>query len=174
MARCKALDYVGAEKRFALAVEADPTNAEAEQHLRLLGILLGRTSQCGWGDPVLGIDDRDTLVEGIRIARRIAAHPPLDRLITAEHAPGPDVGDDYEAILEWARETATTIYHPSGTCKMGRDELAVVDERLRVRGIEGLRVADASIFPRVTGGNTNAPCIMIGEKAADLIRGVRV
>ena len=78
------------------------------------------------------------------------------------------VGDD-AAILEWVRNTATTIYHPTGTCKMGTDSTAVVDPRLRVHGIQGLRVADASIMPAITSGNTNAPSMMIGEKAADLV-----
>jgi len=91
-------------------------------------------------------------------------------MITEEYAPGPAVDDmDDEAILEWVRNTATTIYHPTGTCKMGPDRMAVVDSRLRVHGIEGLRVADASIMPVITSGNTNAPSIMIGEKASDLI-----
>ena len=114
--------------------------------------------------------DCDTLVEGIRITRRIARHTPLAELITEEHAPGPMIPeDDYDAVLEWARDTATTIYHPTGTCKMGSDPMAVVDARLRVRGIQGLRVADCSIMPVITSGNTNAPAIMIGEKASDMI-----
>jgi len=95
---------------------------------------------------------------------------PLKSLISQEYAPGPDIAkDDDKAILEWARNTSTTIYHPSGTCKMGSDSMAVVDEKLKVYGIENLRVADASIMPTITSGNTNAPVIMIGEKASDLI-----
>jgi choline dehydrogenase len=83
--------------------------------------------------------------------------------------PGPEaVADD--DILGWIRARATTIYHPAGTCRMGQDNLAVVDERLRLRGIDGLRVADASIMPTITSGNTNAATIMIGEKAARMIR----
>lgn len=114
--------------------------------------------------------DCDTLVEGIRIARKIARTAPLSGVVTAEHGPGDAIGDDdYDGLLNWARDTATTIYHPTGTCKMGQDDMAVVDERLRVRGIEGLRVADASIMPLITSGNTNAPTIMIGEKASDMI-----
>ena len=114
--------------------------------------------------------DQETIVEGIRVARRLSRIEPLKSLITVEHAPGPDVADeDYDALLEWARDTATTIYHPTGTCKMGPDPFAVVDERLRVHGIAGLRVADCSIMPRIVSGNTNAPAIMIAEKASDMI-----
>lgn len=114
--------------------------------------------------------DCRTIVKGIQIARKIAGHAPLKAHITEEHAPGPDVAmEDEAATLEWARRTAVTIYHPTGTCKMGSDPQAVVDARLKVRGVEGLRVADASIMPRIVSGNTNAPCIMIGEKASDMI-----
>ncbi len=114
--------------------------------------------------------DRRTLVKGIQIARRISQIEPLATHIVGEHDPGPDIAlDDYDATLDWARKTAVTIYHPTGTCKMGDDKMAVVDARLRVRGVDGLRVADASIMPQIVSGNTNAPCIMIGEKASDLI-----
>lgn len=114
--------------------------------------------------------DQDTLVKGIRIARQIAQFEPLKSHITEEYQPGAQIPlDDDRQTLEWARETAVTIYHPTGTCKMGRDAMAVVDDRLRVHGIRGLRVADASIMPTITSGNTNAPTIMIGEKAAALI-----
>lgn len=114
--------------------------------------------------------DCRTIVKGIQIARKIAQTDPLKSHITEEHAPGADVAfDDEAATLDWARRTSVTIYHPTGTCKMGIDDKAVVDPRLRVKGIQGLRVADASIMPQIVSGNTNAPCIMIGEKAADLI-----
>ncbi len=113
--------------------------------------------------------DCDTIVEGIRITRKICGHDPIKSHITEEHAPGPAVSDDYDALLDWARNTSTTIYHPTGTCKMGVDAMSVVDPRLKVNGIEGLRVADASIMPIIVSGNTNAPCMMIGEKASDLI-----
>ena len=116
--------------------------------------------------------DCATLVEGLRITRQIARHAPLSDLITEEHGPGAHIADaDDDALLDWARSTATTIYHPTGTCKMGpdSDNMAVVDSRLRVHGIEGLRVADCSIMPMIVSGNTNAPAIMIGEKASDMI-----
>lgn len=114
--------------------------------------------------------DRRTIVKGIQIARKIAQHQPLAQHITEEYAPGKGVAlDDYDATLAWARETSTTIYHPTGTCKMGSDPMAVVDNRLRVHGVQGLRVADASIMPVITSGNTNAPCIMIGERVSDMI-----
>ncbi len=114
--------------------------------------------------------DRQTIVEGVKIARRIARHPPLDSKIATEFRPSPDIAlDDFEGTLEWVRENSTTIYHPTGTCRMGRDEKAVVDERLRVHGVTGLRVADCSIMPEIVSGNTNAPAIMIGEKASDLV-----
>lgn len=116
--------------------------------------------------------DQDTIVKGIQVARKIAEFEPLKSHITEEFAPGKDVAfDDYEGTLNWARNTAVTIYHPTGTCKMGpeHDKMSVVDARLRVRGVKGLRVADASIMPQIMSGNTNAPCIMIGEKVSDMI-----
>jgi choline dehydrogenase len=86
----------------------------------------------------------------------------------SEIAPGADRTTDDE-ILDWVKKAAETTYHPVGTCKMGSDPMAVVDAQLRVHGIAGLRVADASIMPTLTSGNTNAPLIMIGEKAADMM-----
>jgi len=112
--------------------------------------------------------DRQTIVDGVRLAREIVRHEPLAGKIVGPHTPGDELQSDAE-LLEWVRNTSTTIYHPSGTCRMGRDARAVVDERLRVRGIEGLRVADCSIMPEIVSGNTNAPAIMIGEKASDMI-----
>lgn len=114
--------------------------------------------------------DCRTIVEGIRIARRIARHEPLRHKISEEFRPdsGLDL-DDYDGTLRWARDNSTTIYHPTGTCRMGPGPDAVVDARLRVHGIAGLRVADCSIMPEIVSGNTNAPAIMIGEKASDMI-----
>jgi choline dehydrogenase len=102
------------------------------------------------------------------MARTIMTAPSMRPLNVTEIAPGSaKVGDD--EILAWVRQTAETTYHPVGTCKMGQDAMAVVDARLQVHGLTGLRVADASIMPTLTSGNTNAPAIMIGEKAADMI-----
>jgi choline dehydrogenase-like flavoprotein len=113
-------------------------------------------------------DDLDVMVKGFRLTRRILDAPALAAARTRDlYAEGIESDEDVRRSL---RERCDTIYHPVGTCKMGVDGLAVVDPELRVRGVEGLRVADASIMPTLVGGNTNAPSIMIGEKAADLIR----
>ncbi len=93
----------------------------------------------------------------------------MDDLRGEEFSPGKEVESD-DQILTWIRNNSQTAYHPIGTCRMGQGPNTVVDERLRVHGIEGLRIADASIFPTMPSGNTNAPSIMVGEKAADLIR----
>ena len=114
--------------------------------------------------------DQDTIVKGVQITRSISQYEPVASLITQEYSPGSTVAwDDYEGTLEWIRNTSTTIYHPVGTCKMGNDSFAVVDEKLKVRGLKNLRVVDASIMPTITSGNTNAPTMMIGEKGAKLI-----
>ena len=114
--------------------------------------------------------DCRTIVDGVNIARRIARHAPLTSKISEEYRPHADLPmDDYDATLDWARNNTASIYHPTGTCKMGNEKAAVVDDRLRVHGINGLRVADCSIMPEIVSGNTNAPAIMIGEKASDLI-----
>jgi len=119
--------------------------------------------------------DCRTIVEGIRIARRIARCAPLTSKISEEFRPDRSLElDDYEGTLDWARQYSTTIYHPTGTCRMGQGAGAVVDARLRVHGVTGLRVADASIMPEIVSGNTNAPAIMIGEKASDMILEDRV
>lgn len=114
--------------------------------------------------------DCRTVVAGVNIARNIARHAPLTTKISEEFRPHSSLDmDDYEATLDWARNNTASIYHPTGTCKMGSDKDAVVDDRLRVHGIAGLRVADCSIMPEIVSGNTNAPAIMIGEKASDLM-----
>ena len=117
-------------------------------------------------------EDRDIAAESIRVARRIVAQPALALYHPDEILPGPKVGDDEAALLRAAGDIGTTIFHPVGTAKMGlaSDAGAVVDARLRVIGIEGLRVIDASAMPTITSGNTNSPTIMIGEKGASLMR----
>jgi choline dehydrogenase len=113
--------------------------------------------------------DRRIAAEAIRLTRRIAAAPALERFEPQEFKPGPEFQSDAE-LAQAAGDIGTTIFHPVGTARMGQDELAVVDARLRLRGIESLRVADASIMPSITSGNTNAPTMMIAEKAADMIK----
>jgi choline dehydrogenase len=112
--------------------------------------------------------DVDLLVAGVRRAREIAAHAPLAGLCAGEVAPG-DAVDDDERLRAWIRATAGTMFHPTGTCAMGADPAAVCDPHLRVRGVGGLRVVDASVFPTVPRGNTNAPTIAVAERAADLL-----
>ena len=112
--------------------------------------------------------DRALMLAGARLIRRIAAAAPLDAIIDTRIAPDDSVADE-AALLAHIRENAWTVFHPCGTCRMGDDPEAVVDTQLRVRGVEGLRVADASIFPTIPSGNTNAPAIMVGERAADLL-----
>ena len=125
-------------------------------------------------DPAYLEDDRDMqmLLRAFDLSREVAGHPAMGELFKREATPGPDCSTEAEKRAH-IRRFAKTVYHPVGTCKMGPDSdaLAVVNPSLQVRGVEGLRVADASIMPRIVGGNTNAPSIMIGEKCADLIRG---
>ncbi len=120
-------------------------------------------------------DERDhaVVIGGVKVARRIAEAPALKPHIISEFVPGANYQSDAE-LLDAARRYSQSIYHPAGTCKMGSDEDAVVDARLRVRGLVGLRVADASIMPELVSGNTNAPVIMIGEKAADMMLADRI
>ncbi|WP_046157125.1 GMC family oxidoreductase [Chromobacterium vaccinii] len=112
--------------------------------------------------------DQRVAAAAIRLTRRIAASPALSRYLPEEYRPGLQYRSE-EQLIDAAGRIGTTIFHPVGTCKMGRDELAVVDDRLRVRGIAGLRVADASIMPAITSGNTNSPTLMIAAKAAQMI-----
>ena len=117
-------------------------------------------------------EDRETMIAGVRLLRRIAAAPALAEQVEAEWKPGPGVASDDE-VLEYVRATGSSIFHPSGTCAMGAPGASVVDAELRVYGLAGLRVADCSIMPTLVSGNTNAAAIMIGEKCADLVLGRR-
>jgi choline dehydrogenase len=136
---------------FVRIKSADPAQAPAIQPRYL-------------SDPI----DRDVTTAGMQLLRKIMGQPALARYIVEELAPGKSVASDAD-LLEFARQKGTTVFHPTSTCRMGSDAKAVVDERLRVHGFEGLRVADASIMPTVVSGNTNAACVMIGEKASDMI-----
>ena len=113
--------------------------------------------------------DQSTLVAGLNLCRSIGETNAMKQHISHEMNPGSSIRTD-EEMLQFARDTGATTYHPMGTCKMGSDPMAVVDDRLRVHGIENLRVADASIMPTMPSGNINAPVIMIAEKAADMIK----
>jgi choline dehydrogenase len=113
--------------------------------------------------------DRRIMVAGARLARQLAATPSLAPYVAEEHQPGAAVASD-EEILDAVRKHGSSGYHPCGTCRMGKDALAVVDPRLRVRGVQALRVVDASVMPMLVSGNTNAATLMIAEKAADLVR----
>jgi choline dehydrogenase len=112
--------------------------------------------------------DMEVLVEGVKLARKILGASPFEAYRGDELIPGPAVQSD-EEIREFVREFASNIYHSAGTCKMGGDGMAVVDDSLKVHGVQGLRVADASIMPFIVNANTNAPCIMIAEKCADMV-----
>ena len=117
--------------------------------------------------------DLQVAADAIRLTRRIMAAPAMRRYRPDEFLPGNHVGDDQKALERAAGDIGTTIFHPVGTCKMGSDPMAVVDERLRVHGLDGVRVVDASVMPTITSGNTNSPTIMIAEKASDMIRADR-
>jgi choline dehydrogenase len=123
-------------------------------------------------DPALLADAADIapLLRGMRLARRLSQATPLARYQAHEVLPGPTVQDDV-ALTDYLRRAAGTVHHPVGSCRMGQDSMAVVDANLRVRGIENFRVVDASIFPSIVGGNTNAPIVMVAERATDLILG---
>ena len=109
--------------------------------------------------------DRELTLAAMRIVRGVMASPAMAALNATEMAPGLDMQDE-KALLDWVKETAETAYHPIGTCKMGTDEMAVVDPELNVRGMKDLSVVDASIMPTLVSGNTNAPTIMVAEKFA--------
>jgi choline dehydrogenase-like flavoprotein len=116
------------------------------------------------------VEDQQVAVDALRLVRRVVSMPSLQKYHPQEYKPGPDLTTDDE-LLQGARDIGTTIFHPVGTAKMGidGDPLAVTDSRLRVRGVEGLRVIDASVMPTITSGNTNSPTLMIADKGAAMI-----
>jgi choline dehydrogenase len=154
-------------RQSGLTLYADAMRPESEGHVHIAAADPGKP-------PTLNLNflssppDAELTVRAVRIARAIMTAPAMTPLQASEIAPGPEMTTDDE-ILDWVRNAAETTYHPVGTCKRGSDLMAVVDSQLRVHGITGLRIADASIMPTLTSGNTNAPSIMIGEKAADML-----
>ena len=146
---------------------AHPMRPESKGHIHIVSSDPNRQPAINFNFLSSPVDAALT-VRAVRIARSVMTAPALASLRVTEIAPGGSQTTDDE-ILDWVKRAAETTYHPVGTCKMGSDAMAVVDARLRVHGIEGLRVADASIMPTLTSGNTNAPSIMIGEKAADMV-----
>ena len=113
-------------------------------------------------------EDVEQLVRGVHLVRKILEQPAFAQHHDVEMTPGPELKNDDE-LADWVRRSGESAYHPVGTCKMGVDPMAVVDPRLRVHGLQGLRVVDASIMPTLVGGNTNQPATMIGEKGAAMI-----
>ena len=114
-------------------------------------------------------EDRHTAIRGLELVRELADTAPMRKMIKREVRPGPEASTR-EQLLAYIKETGHTCWHPAGTCRMGDDEGAVVDAQLRVRGVEGLRVVDASVMPSLPSSNTNIPTIMVAERAADLLR----
>jgi choline dehydrogenase len=146
---------------------AHPMRPESKGHIHITSPDPSRAPAINFNFLSSPIDAALT-VRAVRIARSIMTAPAMAGMQVSEMAPGAAQTTDDE-IIGWVKDVGETTYHPVGTCKMGSDAMAVVDDQLRVRGLHGLRIADASIMPTLTSGNTNAPCIMIGEKAADMV-----
>jgi choline dehydrogenase len=154
-------------RQSGMTCYAHPMRPESKGHIHIVSDDPRRPPAINYNFLSSPIDATLT-VRAVRIARAIMTAPAMGKMQVTEIAPGAGRNTDDE-ILDWVRQVAETTYHPVGTCKMGSDALAVVDARLRVHGIDALRIADASIMPTLTSGNTNAPAIMIGEKAADMV-----
>ncbi len=154
-------------RQSGMTCYAHPMRPESKGHIHIVSADPRRAPAISFNFLSSPIDAEIT-TRAVRIARAVMTAPAMAPLQLTELAPGTSCSTDDE-IVDWVRSAAETTYHPVGTCKMGTDPMAVVDAKLRVHGIVGLRVADASIMPTLTSGNTNAPSIMIGEKAADLV-----
>ena len=154
-------------RRSGMTCYAHPMRPESRGHVHIVSSDPRRPPAINFNFLSAPVDAELT-VRAVRIARAIMTAPAMAPLRVTEMAPGPSLATDAE-IVDWVKAAAETTYHPVGTCRMGPDAMAVVDSRLRVHGIAGLRVADASIMPTLTSGNTNAPSIMIGEKAAAMV-----
>jgi choline dehydrogenase len=157
-------------RQSGVTLYAHPMRPESKGHVHITAADPRRTPAINFNF-LSSLPDAELTVRAVRIARGIMTAPAMAPLQASEVAPGADRTTDDE-ILDWVKQAAETTYHPVGTCKMGSDLMAVVDAQLRVHGIAGLRVADASIMPTLTSGNTNAPSIMIGEKGADMVLNV--
>ena len=156
-------------KQSGITCYAHPMRPESKGHIHIASSDPRQPPRINYNFLSASVDGELT-IKAIQVARAIMRAKVLAPLGITELAPGSELEADDE-ILGWIKDVGETTYHPVGTCKMGTDEMAVVDPQLRVKGISGLRIADASIMPTLTSGNTNAPSIMIGEKAADLILG---
>ena len=154
-------------RQSGMTCYAHPMRPESKGHIHIVSADPRRPPAINFNFLSSPIDAELTM-RALRIARAIMTAPAMGHLRVTEIGPGVTIQDDDE-LLDWVKKNAETTYHPVGTCKMGSDPMAVVDARLRVHGIDGLRIADASIMPTLTSGNTNAPSIMIGEKAADMV-----
>lgn len=179
------LDRPDLQIHFVLAIMMDHAKSQVDKDGYSGHVCQLRPESRGWihirtddpfNDPAIDPrylsmeEDRRAMRDGVKVVRDIFAQSPFDPFRGGELDPGEAVRTDAE-IDAWIRAKSETIYHPVGTCRMGADDAAVVDETLRVRGLEGLRVVDASVMPTLIGGNTNAPTVMIAEKAADMILG---
>ena len=153
--------------RSGMTCYAHPMRPESRGHIHITSADARQAPAITFNFLSAAVDAALT-VKAIRVARAVMTAPALAALGVKETAPGEPLQRDDE-IIDWVKRAAETTYHPVGTCRMGQDGMAVVDAELRVHGIAGLRVADASIMPTLTSGNTNAPAIMIGEKAADMV-----
>jgi GMC oxidoreductase len=161
------LPEIGTADRTPLNLYAHGMRPESKGHVHITAANARRPPAINFNF-LSSPPDAELTVRAVRIARAIMTASAMTPFQVSEIAPGVDRTTDDE-ILDWVKKAAETTYHPAGTCKMGSDPMAVVDAQLRVHGIAGLRVADASIMPTLTSGNTNAPSIMIGEKAADMV-----
>ena len=169
------LPYAPGEKGYDLSRKSGfrfgmyPSRPKSRGHVRIISADMREQPEILF-DHLSHEEDVRTVLDGLRVAGRIAQAPALQKIGVKEVAPGRRDQDDAE-LLAYVRETAATSFHYSGTARMGEDDMAVVDPELRVRGIGGLRVIDASVMPTIASGNTNPPVVMIGEKGADLLRG---